>query len=103
MTPTGANWILATLCLALSAPLIFVNWHIVAFNWRHRHEGKHSSWVPLLGGVAGTLAIWFAPLPALKPWCLPLLLDFGCFTGMSWTAIFWFGSYMGWHKPNYTE
>ena len=64
MTPTDARWILATLCLALSAPLIWVNWHILAFNWRHRYAGKHVSWVPPVGGGLGALAIWFAPLPA---------------------------------------
>ena len=86
MTPiqTQVGWILATLCFALSAPLICVNWHLVAFNWRHRHEGKHSFRMPLPGGVLGTLAIWFAPLPVPLPmlklwWWLPLLPDFGCF------------------------
>lgn len=34
---------------------------------------------PLLGGVAGSLACWLAPAPAMATlWWLPLLLDLGC-------------------------
>ncbi len=45
------------------------------------------SWVPLLGGLALTVALLLCPLPGTgRWWWLPLLLDYGCVPGFAHTA-----------------
>ena len=45
------------------------------------------SWVPLLGGASGLIALLLCPLPGTtRWWWVPLLVDYGCLPGALHTA-----------------
>jgi hypothetical protein len=70
------RWGLAGLLALLSICVIGVNYS-VAYLWLVRKE--HHSLAPLLGGVAGLLALLICPLNSTHSWAwLPLVLDLGC-------------------------
>ena len=49
---------------------------------------KAPSWVPLVGGVFGTLSLLLLPIDSVKPWWwVPLIVDFGCVPGIVHTLI----------------
>lgn len=55
-------------------------------------RAKNESWVPILGGTLGVLALLIAPWPRLRDyWFIPLLIDWGCVPGLLHTAIFLLG------------
>ena len=51
-------------------------------------KNEHHSIVPLIGGLAGAMAIGFAPLTYLhKWWWIPLFCDFGSGLGVIYAVI----------------
>lgn len=85
-----ARWILAVVCFVPAAFFIIMNWVIFRFNWKNRGTGQSSSWVPVLGGLLGSLSIWLVPLAQVKPfWWIPFVIDYGCLIGLTHTAIYW--------------
>lgn len=79
-------WLLSTCCFAFGLPFVFMNWHTV-FAWIVL--GKHSSWVPGLGGIFVGIGIATLPLPAVRPyWWICLLLDWGCAPGIVYSIAY---------------
>jgi hypothetical protein len=71
-----------------------LNWMTV---WAAIFRGKHSSWVPLVGGLFGVLGVRFLPITRLRSyWWLPLILDYGSLPGLLYTA--WFLAFRR-HRP----
>ena len=71
-----------TLRWALGAVLALVFLFVAVGNaWtamRFLIERKHSSAVPLIGGLCGVAACYLLPVPVVREWWwLPLLLDYG--------------------------
>lgn len=52
-------------------------------------RGLHApSWIPLLGGVSGAMALLILPHPSFAAmWWLPLFLDYGSIPGLTHTLI----------------
>jgi len=47
---------------------------------------KTSSWIPLIAGLSGSLALVVAPLPQVRRWWwIPLILDWGSLPGLLFT------------------
>lgn len=81
------RWIVGLFFFALFIHLSVLN----AFVFWSVHVRKQStaSWIPLLGGVFGTISLAVLPLPEFKHfWWLPLLLDYGCLPGLTQTVFF---------------
>jgi len=79
-------WIASLLFLAILLFLAAMSWMTV---WAAIFRGKHSPWVPLVGGLAGVAGL--SLLPFARPhfyWWLPLILDGGCVPGLVSTT--WF-------------
>jgi Na+-driven multidrug efflux pump len=71
-----------------------MNWMTV---WAAIFRGKHSSWVPLVGGLFGVLGVRLLPIARLHSyWGLPLILDYGSLPGLLYTA--WFLAFRR-HRP----
>ena len=80
------SWVPSLLFLAIFLFLATMNWMTV---WAAIFRRKHSSWVPLFGGVFGALGFRFLPIARLHSWWwLVFILDYGCFPGLLSTA--WF-------------
>ncbi len=76
--------------LLRSCGLFIMNWVIFRFNWRNQGTGKYSSWIPLLGGVLGSLSIWVVPVTQAKLyWWVPMVIDYNCLIGLTHTVIYW--------------
>jgi len=72
--------------------LIVAGW-VICCNWScilvYLLKGKHSSWVPILGGGLGCLGCVLSPYAVLnKLWWVPLLIDWGCVPGLSVSLVF---------------
>lgn len=78
------------LCLGLGAIFIwlsFLNWRVFYLRITKRES---PSWIPLMGGVSGSLALILFPGNALVSyWWRPLLLDYGCLPGLTHLAYWW--------------
>lgn len=80
-----AQLTLGLLLLFIGAFVMTMNWAVIA-QWLLRR--KHSSWVPLLGGLLVSASLVVLPVSGVRYlWWLPLLLDWGCIPGMTWTVI----------------
>lgn len=80
------RWFFGLVLLTISIWLIFLN---AATFWKSfvRQE-KAPSWIPLLGGGAGVLALFVLPVHFAKNWwLLPLLVDWGSLPGILYTII----------------
>jgi len=57
--------------------------------WFYFVEHKEPpSWVPLLGGIFGAIALFIVPVPGAKHWwLLPFFLDYGSIPGLTHTLI----------------
>ena len=77
-------WILAFLLGAVFVWLATLNATVV---WQGGFRRKKtSSWIPLVAGVCGSLALVVAPLPqASRWWWIPLILDWGSIPGLLFT------------------
>lgn len=73
--PMWLWWMIGALCAVVFALLAFFNAWTVANYFRTR---KHVSAIPLVGGIAGAIALSILPVNHLASWWwLPLLLDYG--------------------------
>ncbi len=90
------RWIIGSILIILSLGLIGLN--SVVF-WKRYIKREHtSSWIPLIGGVFGSLAFAILPLiPLHKWWWLPLILDWGSLPGIV-VAILWNIWYVAKHR-----
>jgi hypothetical protein len=77
----------ATACFAGFAWIGGMNWRVFWRETIRREPQPHQSWVPLLGGVMGVLALHEVPQMQPYEW-LPLLLDYGSIPGLAHTAGF---------------
>ena len=65
------------------------NWSTVVIGLRGKQRAP--SWVPLIGGITGTVAVFVSPIAWLhRYWWVPLVLDWGTIPG----HIFTFGYYV---------
>ena len=77
-------WALAVLLGAVFLWVATLN-AIVLWQGGFRRK-KTSSWIPLLAGVSGSLALIVARLPQLSRWWwIPLILDWGSIPGLLFT------------------
>lgn len=81
------QWIAGIILSVFSAWIICMNG--LTFWERHIQHKKTPSWIPLLGGLSGTVGLLILPVIAIKHfWWLPLILDWGSFPGIFY-AILW--------------
>jgi hypothetical protein len=70
--------------IAFAAVFLYVstaNWLIILV---YVLKKKHSSWVPLVGGLSGCLAILVDPTRSFREyWWFPLIADWGCVPGFT--------------------
>lgn len=67
---------------------IVMNWAVV-LQWLLRR--KHSSWVPLFGGLLAAIGTVVLPYPYFRSfWWVPLVIDWGSLPGLIFT-VFYFG------------
>ena len=81
------QWLLAAACSIIAGWILVLNWTVF---WRSKIKGVVApSWIPLLGGVLGSIALLVAPLPAARhlAWA-PLLLDWGSLPGIGYAVLF---------------
>jgi len=80
-------WFLTAILGAAFLWLSLLNWHALI---RQTMGRPSPSWVPLLGGVLGVLALWIAPGQDLDRFLwVPLVVDGGCAPGFLLT-LFWY-------------
>jgi hypothetical protein len=78
-------WIAAGLFGALCAFLTFINGAILVQGAILKQETP--SWVPLMGGLSGVVALLLCPLAGTaRWWWVPLVLDYGSLPGALHTA-----------------
>lgn len=87
MLLTILHYALAVLLLTFSACVIALN---AACIYAQVVRQKYSSWIPLVGGIAGMIGCLIFPHGHLRSyWWLPLILDYGCMVGMTHTLVFY--------------
>jgi hypothetical protein len=84
-----AQWTVALLFTLVCVATAQCNWFVLT---RFAIQGRSGSMVPILGGLAGCLAVLIVPLDgAQRWWWLPLLLDIGCAPyfplGITWLLV----------------
>jgi hypothetical protein len=62
--------------ILLSLYIIFCNWSLMFIDYYYK---VHSSLIPLLGGLLGSVGLLFSLPSARQYWWLPLMVDPGCF------------------------
>jgi hypothetical protein len=82
-----ARLIVGGLLGVISCWVITLNWSVFAQGYLLRR--KTSSWIPLIGGVAGVATFLVLPIDDIhKYWWLPLLADWGCIPGLLHALLF---------------
>lgn len=82
------RWIIGSLLLLSSLHIISLNGLVFWRSWIKREETP--SWIPIVGGVLGAIALVILPVPNLhRWWCLPFLIDYGSILGIGYT-LFWY-------------
>jgi hypothetical protein len=77
-------WVESLLFLACFVFAANLDWMTV---WAAIFRGKHSSWIPLVGGLFGVAGVWLLPIAGSHfYWWLPLILDWGSLPGLLSTA-----------------
>lgn len=79
---------------ALAACGAFVFLWVSGLNWYTFYQGwirrmPTPSWIPLLAGASGAIALWVAPTGTAHLWWLPLILDFGSAPGLLFSLACW--------------
>lgn len=65
---------------------VLMNWIVVV---RRVLLGKHSSWVPVLGGFLTSIGIILLPYQDLRfYWWIPFIIDFGSLPGLLFTVFY---------------
>lgn len=71
---TSARWVFASVLSLISALATFANFGLVL---RARKNQSRESFVPLIGGLTGVIALVVVPIASAMKWVwLPLVLDF---------------------------
>jgi len=84
--PVGLQWFVVGLCAVISVWTTVMN---VAIFWNNFYVKRNVSWVPLVGGFFGVLALLETPIAgAHRWWWVPLIIDPGSAPGLLWTAAF---------------
>jgi hypothetical protein len=82
-------WLISLVLLALFFWLAGMN--AVVFWQSMVLRKKTSSWIPLLGGVFGALALLSMPMQGVRwYWWLPLILDWGSLPGILFSVAYTF-------------
>lgn len=77
---SAVRWVAGSFCLVFFLYVASLNWAVV---WQGIVKRKHSSWVPLVGGLVGVAGLFIVPLDRLHSyWWVPLILDWGCVPGL---------------------
>lgn len=77
--------VVALFALVWAVGTFYNDWVLIAWLVRRRRIG---SWIPFAAGVAGALALGFAPAPDLRRWWpVPLLLDWGSVPGVTFSLL----------------
>src|ERR1700686_92627 len=81
------RWIVG---VALFAVFIWVSILNARVFWKRHIQKKESpSWIPLLGGGCGSVALLLLPQPAAHPWWwLTLVVDWGSLPGIAYSAVY---------------
>ena len=81
------RWVVGIVLAAVFVWVSSLNW--MAF-WKGRvRKRRAASWIPLLGGVCGTISFLMLPIPSLgRLWMVPLIVDWGCLPGIVDTIVF---------------
>ncbi|HEY3267699.1 MAG TPA: hypothetical protein VGM37_12285 [Armatimonadota bacterium] len=89
---TVARWMIGGVFTSVAVWLIVLNgiWVVRGLIGRP----MHASWLPLLGGCTGSVALLILPIEGIRHWwLLPLLIDWGCAPGIIYTlgvhAVWW--------------
>lgn len=82
------RWIAGLFLLVLSCWIICLNAWVF---WKgYIQRKKAASWIPLIGGIFGMIAVLVLPVFWIKTWWwVPLLIDWGSLPGLLYTLI-WF-------------
>lgn len=73
------------LLILIGSYVTVVNWAVIV-QWLANR--KHSSWVPLVGGLSITAGLAIVPWPtANRLWWGPLIADWGCVPGLVFTVL----------------
>lgn len=82
----SVSWVFGGLLIFIAIWCTALNW--VVFWRRYVLHQNASSWVPLLGGLAGVGGVILLPVHGLSVyWFVPLLADWGSVPGLIYTAI----------------
>jgi hypothetical protein len=78
--------LLLAIVLGVAGGLVIVgNWRVFLMGVRGE---RAPSWVPLIGGVLGSLSCWLAPSPWFNAnWRVPLFIDWGSVPGLVHTLV----------------
>ncbi len=81
-----ARWILGIVLLTLAFYIAVLNWK--QFVLAHLLGRSARSWIPLLGGVAGSAGLIVVPSNTMNSlWWIPPLIDWGCIPGLLFTCV----------------
>jgi H+/Cl- antiporter ClcA len=73
-------WAISLILICVGGYVVVMNWFVV-FQWMFAK--KHSSWIPLVGGVIAALGVGLIPnTEARSYWWIPLILDWGSVPGL---------------------
>jgi len=72
----AATWLISGILLGFFAFMFWTNWRIFFHNYIKKDS--HTSVIPFLGGLSGTIGLLIAPVNGIAVfWWIPLLLDWG--------------------------
>lgn len=89
MAITWFRWLVGTPLVALGIGIALWNWSAIFLQLMHP-RGPYPSWIPLIGGLLGSVGLAVLPDERFdQSWWLPLLVDWGSVPGLAATGIFY--------------
>ena len=80
------NTTISLVLFAIFIALFLSNWFTVV---NYLINKKHSSWIPLIGGIAGSASLLVYQNPNLHIyWWIPLVIDWGCLPGLFFSLLY---------------
>jgi hypothetical protein len=81
----AGRWLVAAMFGGIAIWLSVMNWIVLV---QRQRSSRAPSWIPLLGGVCGALALFIQPDAKLREfWWLALVADGGSAPGLLWTLV----------------
>jgi len=85
--------VISTIQIVLASLMVLAGSFVMVMNWavivQWMINGKHSSWVPFVGGSLVAMGMVIAPFAFLnKFWWIPFFADWGCVPGIGMTAFY---------------